>query len=253
MSISGTESNSQLSPCFRCGYQIRCIALEQCSECGYIYQNQDVITTQRRQGTIQNRKSLTRASLIGWFAIWIFYSVAGMGTVWIVHASDPLVFSLTIAAVLGGLIGGSLLSGWIASRFAPEHQRTLLWITWLKTLPIIHMPWLSIAGFTGVGTLLSVILSFLMKTPTDSYGTDMQSLFVMGFILVSFGIWTIGMVALIFLMCARIRELSNDYQLYKCQPGLGMIWALAFLTWITACLAGFLGGFLGAGVIASFL
>ncbi|MDF1809695.1 MAG: hypothetical protein P1U42_08370 [Phycisphaerales bacterium] len=252
MSDTGNNLSTLLTPCLRCGYQIKCVVSEQCSECGYIYQKRDEITSQRRCDLVKNRKSLTRTSLFGWLAVWIFYSVSGMVAVWIVDSSDALVFSLTIASVLAMLIGGSLLLGWIASRFAPEHQRTILWITWLKTLPIIHLPWLSIAGFTAAGTLISVAASILMDDPVDSYEADKQGILVMGIILVSFVVWTIGMFILCFLLGARIRELSDDYQLHRCQPGLGMTWILSYVTWIGACLIGFMGGFLGSGVIASF-
>jgi MFS family permease len=248
MEIDRFEHEEGLDGCFRCGYLIACRDGVVCSECGHQYVPSDVVVVRRRSDLLKDAKRRVLGSMAGWFGVWVFYVVGGLGAMWVVEPYMPWEVVFFMVGSLSALIWGSLGLGWVGSRFAPEHHRRVVWLVWLRTLPLVHLSWLSIAGFSLFGALLAVLVRFV---GTGGHGRGGAEIVMTGYVLIAFIVWLIGSVMLIAVWGGKLSGLFREYRVERSQPGVGMVWCVALVSWILGCVMGFLGGVLGTGVIST--
>jgi len=240
----GGHQERTLRECYRCGYQIPCRRGVVCSECGLKYLDHDVEMLVERDRLVEGCRSRTQIYLAGWVVIWVVYSLAGMYLHRQFSYGASFFDGIEIPITLGIVIGSSLGFGWFACRFAPEHQRRLLWICWLRVLPIVHLSWLSIAGFTGTGVAFAILGRLVGGADSGGLGL------LLGFyIAISFAIWLIGSFVLVAIWSAKLKELLEANLVVQSQPGVGMLWMVGIVLWVVGGGVGFAGGFLGTALI----
>jgi len=191
--------------------------------------------------------------MIRWSCIWVVFLVVGLGAMWILDSQMPWDFVYFMVGTLSALIWGSIGLGWVVSRFAPEHQRRLLWLGWLEALPVVHLSWLSIAGFAGLESVLAGVLYFLGVSVGGGKYLDIAEMVITGSVIIAFVVWTLGSLALLFAWPAKLSEYLLEHEVVKCQPGEGMMWFLGVVTYLAACAVGFMGGVLWTGFIINLM
>jgi hypothetical protein len=198
----------------------------------------------KRDGLVEAWRTRDRLVMVMWGGIGVLYSLAGMYLLQQYSYGTSFFDGIEIPITLGIVIGSSLGFGWLACRFAPEHQRRLLWICWLKVLPIVHLSWLSIGGFTAVGGVLAFIGRMIGGADSGGLG-----LLLGLYIALSFAIWLIGSFALVAVWSAKLKELLEANLVVQSQPGVGMLWVVGIVLWVVGGGVGFMGGFLGTDLI----
>lgn len=245
------SNEDALQPCYRCGYLIVCDQGVQCSECGLVFGTNDVEVARKRLVAVGEASKRVRIWMIRWLCIWIVYMSGGLGALWFVDSQMPWSFVYFMVGTLTALIWGSIGLGWAVSRFAPEHQKQLIWLGWLETLPIVHLSWLSIAGFTTLGTVVSGVLYLLGVREADDLFFNLPGAVIFGYVLIALAVWAIGSFVVLFAWPAKLIEYFEEHEVVKSQPGVGLMWALGLATYLAACAVGFMGGVLGAGFIVN--
>ncbi len=241
----------ELQPCNRCGYLIVCDKGVQCSECGHVYGTNDVLVAQRRRESVAGADERVKKAMVRWVLIWIVYLVGGLGAMWGIEARMPWEIGIVLVTVLSALIWGSIGLGWIVSRLAPVFQRRLLWLGWLEALPLMHMSWLSISGFTIIGSVLAMGVRLFSGSDWNDHGVVGASVVLVVYVLFAFIVWGLGSIAMLFAWPVKLSEYLSEHEVIKFQPGIGGMWLTGLLVYFMACIVGFLGGYLGASFIMS--
>ena len=240
-----------LQPCNRCGYLIVCVDCVQCSECGYLYDASDEEVAQRRRESLAGADARVRKSMFRWVLIWLVYLAGGLGAMWGIESRMPWDIGIVLVTVLSALIWGSIGLGWMVSRLAPAFQRRLLWLGWLEALPLMHMSWLSIAGFTVIGWVIATVVGLFAEPDLSGKGISGMNLVLVGYVGFAFLVWGLGSIVMLFSWPVKMSQYLAEREVVGFQPGIGGMWLAGVFVYLMACIVGFLGGYLGAGFIMS--
>lgn len=240
-----------LQPCNRCGYLIVCNKGVQCSECGHLYDADDEAVARRRQESLAGADVRVRKTMVRWVLIWMVYLVGGLGAMWGIESRMPWEIGIVLVTVLSALIWGSIGLGWMVSRLAPVFQRRLLWLGWLEALPLMHMSWLSIAGFTVIGSVIAAGVGLFAEPDSSGEGISGMNLVLVGYVGFAFLVWGLGSMVMLFAWPVKMSQYLAEREVVGFQPGIGGMWLAGVFVYLMACIVGFLGGYLGAGFIMS--
>jgi len=127
------------------------------------------------------------------------------------------------------------------ARIGPDHQFKLIASIWIKNLYWLHMPWLSIAAFTIVGTILAIFLRIMPSGAEDI-------LFII--VLIEMVLW--GLVSLLSLVkwFTNYDEQRRSLGIVNDNPVSPLHMIFALLVWLGCVMVGFFGGTLGAFFMA---
>jgi hypothetical protein len=233
--VAITEANQPVLrhvPCHGCGYAIPSTLGTTCPECGSIWTQKCEHREVERVSVIDDFSHTLKAACVGWFMVLFIYAVgATVGTM--VGSPAPFIF------VFFGIGFGVLISNVVGigiSKLGPDHQFKLISSVWVKKHYWLHVPWLSIAAFTIVGTILAIIARI------SPFNIDDVLFTIVATELVLWGLVSILALIKWFIVYAEQREelgITDD------NPVAPLHVIFAILIWLGCVCVGFFGGLLG--------
>ncbi len=157
--------------------------------------------------------------IAGWLCVVIVYSMGAMaagGEVWLLPWT---------AAVLGVGLLGSFFVGQGFVLLLPRHDRRYASWVWLRSLPILHGPWLVIGGFTAFGAAVAGVARVLLDPAVA--GTALW-----GIGLCAFFVWLVLLPVWVFAWAASTRAAAARLGVGGRAAGNGRAgWRVGTLVW----------------------
>jgi hypothetical protein len=226
------ESEHPLVPCHGCGYSIPRTIGATCPECNAAWTPTCDSREVHRNTISNNFTHILQAAGVAWFIGLVIYGVGA--SVAAVNAS-AIPFLVVFLGVGFGVVVSNAAGIGIA-RMGPEHQFKLMAAIWVKNLYWLHMPWLSIAAFTIVGTMLAVLLRIFPS------GAEDVLFFIVLVELVAWGLVSILTLIKWFIVYGEQR---GSLGIKDDNPVAQLHCMLAILVWLGCVCIGFFGGLLG--------
>ena len=145
------------------------------------------------------------------------------------------------ASVLGILIWGSLGLGACLAGFAQVQNRKLIWLCWLKVLPLLHAPWLCSLAFGSLG----IFIVFGWNHLVGDHWSLLEGLLLL-YGLVWLLVLGFGSFVMIWVWSSKM---GNELDGFGIAHSKGR-WVSALCVWVGACALGVVGSFYAAGIIA---
>jgi hypothetical protein len=136
--LAGPASSTLPTSCLHCGYEIGRIGTAVCPECGCRLLEGQGLIAQRRDVLREEYPSVMRRHVLSFIGVALACSI-GFGVV-----TMSLDAGLSVAMVLGVVLGVSMIFGFIVSLPAAPHERFVVRIAWMRALWWMHGPWLII-------------------------------------------------------------------------------------------------------------
>lgn len=129
---------------------------------------------------------------------------------------------------------------WIC-KLGPQHQFRLTASTWVRCLPWLHLPWLSIAAFTLVGSFLAIFVRLL---PRDGENI------LFAVVLIELILWAIVCLVGLITWFIKYGECRTKLSVVNGSTVRWLHSMFAILIWVGSVGVGFFGGILGAFFMA---
>lgn len=223
-----------LVPCHRCGYEVPPVLESRCPECGGVWD----AFCQQRQSNLDELPAQLGPVLWGHAVVWAsLVLITALGA--FVASGMSVGAMLGVGVGLGGGVAASGAMGLLAARSVPGHQRRAIQHAWLACLHRLHLPWLSIAGFTTLGVVLALPVRLLGQHALGNlmFLVILLEFFAwLGVCLYALGSWE-----------RRFRARLDSMTLVIPSGGYNMVRACALAVWVGSGVVGLVGGMLGAG------
>ena len=216
--------------CPACGYDLSALASRRCPECGLDVINLNLVEHEARQALLARAGAFFTRQAAWWGGVLVVYSGAAGVFGRSIGVGAMALLTLGIAAL------GSIALGGVPSQAAPDWERQLVRMVWVRRVWLLHAPWLSIAFgacvalFAGVmesrsgGGGLGVLMVGVLGLPIWALGT-----------LIAFGIWG-------YRWTQDLRDIG-----VRSRRVMWLGWAMASAVIVGAAGVGFVGGLLIAG------
>jgi hypothetical protein len=205
--------------CPRCLYALGGQVDPICPECGTKLTPDDVKQFHAARAFEAKLPRLVGTRLAFGIAISITYSLGALAMCFFTTPRDQLPF----AGIMGFLapflaVNGSIVTGYLWSRFAHPRDRRLSFAIWLKWLPWLHGPWL-VAPIVA-GTLLTTAL--FSKQEPDAMLALMLALLAIP--------WLVGTIVNLIRVMKRERQEMRDTGAAKRLPMFTLVLITLFIT-----------------------
>lgn len=198
----------------------------------------EVQETDRNKVRLDFLRSLKAAGII-WFCI-LLANAIGAG---VAANGDPFGAPLFVMLGIGFGVAMSLGIGLLACKLGPDHQFKLHAHCWLKAHWMLHAPWLSIAAFTIVGSVLALISRLFSEAAADSI--------MMVTVVISLICWAIVSLGGLIMFFSSYAERRSQLGVEGANTVVTIHVLYALLVWLGSVFVGFLGGILGTFFMVS--
>ncbi len=174
-----------------------------------------------------------KAAGVAWFITLFVY---GVGATIGAMGGSALPFLFVLFGIGSGVFVSNAVGVGIC-KLGPEHQFKLIASVWVKKLYWLHMPWLSIAAFTIVGTMLAIVLR-IIPVHTEDW------LFVI--VLIELSLWGLCCMFALINWFIVYSDQRKELGIKDDKPVAPLHMIFAIIIWLGCVGVGFFGGILGA-------